>query len=116
LRFVPNRPTTEQVEARFLGSLETVTDGDLGYSLKGLVNVPLSDQFALRASGFYRFDDGFIDSVGNNPVPSLTTPGVDIIDGTMVAENINTVDTYGGRISALWEPSEKFSLLLAAQT
>jgi outer membrane receptor protein involved in Fe transport len=116
LRFVPNRPTTEQVEARFLGSLETVTDGDLGYSLKGLVNVPLSDSFALRASGFYRYDDGFIDSIGNNPVPSLTTPGVDIIDGTMVAENINTADTYGGRIAALWEPSEKFSLLLAAQT
>jgi outer membrane receptor protein involved in Fe transport len=116
LRYVPNRPTAESFEARFLGSLETVTDGDLGYTLKGLVNVPLSDQFALRASGFYRFDDGFIDSIGNNPVPSLTTPGLDIIDGTMVAENINTADTYGGRISALWEPSEKFSLLLAAQT
>jgi outer membrane receptor protein involved in Fe transport len=46
----------------------------------------------------------------------LTSPGVDIIDGTMVAENINTTDTYGGRFSALYEPSEKFSLLLAAQT
>ncbi len=116
LRFVPNRPTVEGFEARFLGSLETVTDGDLGYSLKGLVNVPLSDQFALRASGFYRSDDGFIDSIGNNPVPSLTTPGLAIIDGTMVADNINTDDTYGGRISALYEPSENFSLLLAAQT
>ncbi len=116
LRFVPNRPTSEAFEARFLGSLETVEDGDLGYSLKGLVNVPLSDQFALRASGFYRFDDGFIDSIGNNPVPSLTTPGVNIIAGTMVEENINTADTFGGRISALYEPSEKFSLLLAAQT
>jgi len=116
LRFVPNRPTAESFEARFLGSLETVTDGDLGYTLKGLINVPLSDSFALRASGFYRFDDGFIDSIGNNPVPSLTTPGLDIIDGTMVAENINTVDSFGGRLAALWEPSEKFSLLLTAQT
>jgi outer membrane receptor protein involved in Fe transport len=116
LRYVPNRPSAESFEARFQGSLETVTDGDLGYSLKGLVNVPLSDQFALRASGFYRFDDGFIDSIGNNPVPSLTTPGLAIIDGTMVEENINTADTFGGRISALYEPSDKFSLLLAAQT
>ena len=116
LRYVPNRPSVESFEARIRGSLETVTDGDLGYSLKGLVNVPLSDHFALRASGFYRFDDGFIDSIGNNPVPSLTTPGLAIIDGTMVEENINTADTFGGRISALYEPSEKFSLLLAAQT
>ena len=29
---------------------------------------------AVRASGFYRFDDGFIDSIGNNPIPSLTDP------------------------------------------
>jgi len=80
-----------------------------------MVNAPLGDQWALRASGFYRFDDGFIDSIGNEPVPSLTTPGVNIIPGTMVAENINTIDSYGGRLALLYEPSDKFSLYLTAQ-
>ena len=115
-KFVPNQPTTKEIEARFLGSLETVEDGGLGYSLKGLVNVPLSDQFALRASGFYRFDDGFIDSIGNNPIPSLTTPGVNIIDGTLVEKNINSDDTFGGRVSVLYAPSHRFSLTVMAQT
>ncbi len=54
--------------------------------MTGLVNVPLSDTVALRASGFYRFDDGFIDSIGNNPIPSLTNPAVNIVDGTLVEE------------------------------
>ena len=116
LKYVPNRPTTQGLDARFLGRLETVDNGGLGYSLNALVNVPLSDQWAIRASGFYRSDDGFIDSIGNNPVPSLTTPGVNVVDGTMVADNINTIDSYGGRFAALYEPSKKFSLLLTAQT
>jgi outer membrane receptor protein involved in Fe transport len=80
-----------------------------------MVNLPVSDQWAVRASGFYRFDDGFIDSIGNNPIPSLTTPGVNVVDGTLVAEDINTIDTYGGRFAALYKPSDKFSLTLVAQ-
>ncbi|MCJ7753332.1 MAG: TonB-dependent receptor, partial [Thermoanaerobaculales bacterium] len=114
-RYVMNAPSTEGVEARVLGSLETVEDGGLGYSFKGMVNLPVSDQWAVRASGFYRFDDGFVDSIGNNPIPSLTTPGVNVVDGTLVADNINTIDTYGGRFAALFKPSDTFSLTLAAQ-
>lgn len=113
-KYITNAPTTTGVEARFLGSTETVQDGGLGYSLKGLVNVPLSDQFALRASGFYRSDDGFINSIGNNPIPSLTTPGVNIVDGTVVEDRINSLDSFGGRISALYAPSKVFSLTLTA--
>jgi outer membrane receptor protein involved in Fe transport len=113
-KYITNAPTTTGVEARFLGSTETVQDGGLGYSLKGLVNMPLSDQFALRASGFYRSDDGFINSIGNNPIPSLTTPGVNIVDGTVVEDRINSLDSFGGRISALYAPSKAFSLTLTA--
>ena len=114
-RYIMNEPSTAWVEARLLGSVETVEDGDLGYSLKGMVNLPVSDQWAVRASGFLRFDDGFIDSIGNNPIPSLTTPGVNVVDGTLVEEGLNTVDTFGGRVAALFKPSDTFSLTLAAQ-
>ena len=114
-KYVMNAPSTEGVEARVLGSVETVDGGGLGYSFKGMVNLPVSDQWAVRASGFYRYDDGYIDSIGNNPIPSLTTPGVNVVDGTLVLEDINTVDTYGGRFAALFKPSDTFSLTLAAQ-
>lgn len=115
LKYVMSRPTTTGFEARVLGTSETSEGGGPGYSLKGLANVPLGARFALRASGFYRSDDGFIDSIGNNPIASLTNPAITIIGGTRVARNINTGTSSGGRVSGLYEPSDKFSLLLTAQ-
>jgi outer membrane receptor protein involved in Fe transport len=115
MKYVPHRPSTERFEARFLGSAETLSDGDPGYSLTGVVNVPLSDKAAIRANGFYRFDGGFIDSIGNNPIPSLTNPAVNVVGGTIVADGLNSLDRFGGRFAALFKPSEKVSVNLAAQ-
>jgi outer membrane receptor protein involved in Fe transport len=115
MKYVPNRPNPERFEARLLGSAETVDNGDPGYSLTGLVNVPLGETLALRATGFYRFDSGFIDSIGNNPIPSLTNPGINVVDGTIVEDGLNSLDRFGGRIAALFKPSDRFSLNLAAQ-
>jgi outer membrane receptor protein involved in Fe transport len=112
LKYVYNQPNTEEFEARVQGSVETVEDGDVGYSVTGAVNVPVNDQFAIRASGFYRFDDGFIDSIGNNPIASLTDPMINIFDGTRVESGLNSLDTFGGRISALFKPTDDFSLNL----
>jgi outer membrane receptor protein involved in Fe transport len=115
MKFVPNLPSTDRFEARFLGSAEAVADGDPGYSLTGLVNVPLSEKVAVRASGFYRFDSGFIDSIGNNPIPSLTNPAINVVDGTIVADGLDSLDKFGGRVAALFQPSDKVSVNLAVQ-
>jgi len=115
LKFVPNRPRNDRFEARLLGSAETVDNGDPGYSLTGMANVPLGAKAAVRASGFYRSDSGFIDSIGNNPVPSLATPGVNVIGGTRVANGLNALDRFGGRLAVLVEPSKRFSVTVGAQ-
>jgi outer membrane receptor protein involved in Fe transport len=112
IKYVPNRPSTERFEARFMGGAETVSHGDPGYNLTGVVNAPLSDKAALRASGFYRFDSGFINSIGNNPVPSLTNPGVNVISGTKIEDGLNSLDRFGGRLALLLKPSDKFSVNL----
>ena len=115
LKFVPNRPRADRFQARLLGSAETVDNGDPGYSLTGMANVPLGAKAAVRASGFYRSDSGFIDSIGNNPVPSLATPGVNVIGGTRVANGLNALDRFGGRLAVLVEPSKRFSVTVGAQ-
>jgi len=115
MKYVPNRPNPERFEARFLGSAETVENGDPGYSVTGLVNLPLGDKLAVRASGFYRFDSGFIDSIGNNPVPSLTNPAINVVAGTRVVDGLNSLDRFGGRLAALFKPSEKFSVTFGVQ-
>jgi hypothetical protein len=80
-----------------------------------MANVPLGAKAAFRASGFYRSDSGFIDSIGNNPVPSLANPGVNVIGGTRIAEGLNALDRLGGRFALLVEPSKRFSVTVGAQ-
>lgn len=100
LKFATNLPQTESFESRVRVGAETVEDGEVGYSGAGMVNVPLSETFALRGVGYYRELGGFVDSIG--------TAGSD------VAEDINASQSYGGRLSALFAPSDSFSLRLTA--
>ncbi|HEX2140562.1 MAG TPA: TonB-dependent receptor [Woeseiaceae bacterium] len=114
LRFVTNAPSTEAFEFRAQAGIEDVESGGLGWSARSLVNVPLSENFAVRASGFYRFDDGFIDSIGNNPIPSLTDPANNIVDGSQLIDDLNETDTFGGRVSGLFDTGAGFTAEVTA--
>lgn len=100
LKFVTNQPDTTQFEARAKTAVETTKGGDESYLGSALINIPLGDKLAVRASSFYRDFGGFIDSIG--------TAGAD------VERNINGAKSYGGRGSILFEPSETFSVQLSA--
>ena len=86
--------------ARGRASVETTKGGDVSYMGSAVVNAPLSDTLALRASGFYRDIGGFIDSIGTG--------------GSDIDKNINSSKSYGGRVSALFKPSDAFSIQLGA--
>ncbi|MDH3362381.1 MAG: TonB-dependent receptor [Gammaproteobacteria bacterium] len=116
LKYVPNAPSTDGFKARIKASAEDVDGADTGTSVTGALNIPASDTVAIRASGFYRKDEGYVNSIGNNPIPSLTDPNNNVVDGTLVIEGLNSVDTTGGRLAVLFKPSETFSLTLAAHT
>ena len=100
LRFVTNEPSTDRLQVRGRASLEDVKNGELGWSTNLMVNAPLSDNIAFRASGYYRQNPGFIDSIG--------TGGSDIDD------DINDSASYGGRASLLFRPSSSSSIRLTA--
>lgn len=114
IKYVANEPSTEAFEGRVQATGEDVEGGGTGYAATGVINIPMSDTVALRASGFYRSDEGFIDSIGNNPILFFADPGIVIEDGTRVEDDLNSVNTSGGRVSVLFEPSENFSLNLTA--
>ena len=100
IKYVTAAPDTTKVEARARGGVETVEGGDLSYMGSAMVNLPVSDTLAIRASGFYRDMAGFIDSIG--------------VNGSDVAKDINGYKSYGGRVSALFKPTEDFSVRLTA--
>jgi iron complex outermembrane receptor protein len=97
IKYVTVDPSTKGFSGRLEAGVNGVDNGSgAGYNFRGSVNVPVSDTLAVRASGFTRKDPGYID----NPV--LGTKGV----------NDQTVS--GGRVSALWRPSDIVSLKLSA--
>lgn len=119
IKYVSNEPSTEGFEGKAQTSYEDVSGGEAGYNATGVLNMPAGENFAARVSGFYRHSGGYVDSIGNNPIPAIILdpgqPQVNIVDGTRVEKNINGSDVSGGRLSALLKPSENFSLDLSVR-
>ena len=97
IKFVTVDPSTDGVSGNVqMGTSSVYNGAGLGYSVRGGVNVPLSDTVAIRASGFTREDPGYID------------------DPALHSEGVNEGHAAGGRLAALWRPSDVLSLKLSA--
>ena len=123
LKYVPNAPRLDHFEVRAQAGLEDTKGGGVGYNSAGVINAPLGQKAAVRVSGFYRKDHGYIDSIGNNPIfslpelfPGFPNPPLPIVElgRTLVAENINDRKSFGGRASFLFEPTSDVSVRLTA--
>jgi iron complex outermembrane receptor protein len=100
VKFVTNAPDLSGFAMRARLGAATVDGGKVSYRSNLVVNTPISDTVALRMSGSYQKEPGFIDSVG--------TAGSDI------ERDINGARNYGGRASLLYKPSSTFDLRLSA--
>lgn len=91
IRIITNEPDTKKLAVLLDGTVAGVTDGGTDYSAKGMVNIPVSDTFAVRATGYYTRNAGFIDNV---------------VSGQ---KNYNSDKVYGGRIGAKWQPTDRLT-------
>jgi outer membrane receptor protein involved in Fe transport len=124
LRFIPNSPQLDT----FTGSLEASgsklahSDGT-GYSLKGMVNIPLGDVVAFRAAARYDYQPGWINVFGpeartNNTlygVPLLADPANPVNSSPIYLNrnDWNWQKAFTGRASLLFKPTEAFSAEVA---
>jgi len=88
LRYITNQPKLGVTEGVVEANINTVDEGDIGYHLKGAVNMPVGETLALRAVIYATHYAGFIDAVG-----------------PAGGKNVNDGSRAGGRISLLWEPT-----------
>jgi iron complex outermembrane receptor protein len=95
IRYITNQPRTDKFEATVEGNVNLVDGDDIGWHIKGAVNVPLGDKFAARAVGYYTEYGGFIDALG---------------EGGSVRKNVNDGKRYGGRLSLAFTPTEDISI------
>jgi iron complex outermembrane recepter protein len=124
LRIIPNSPQLDtwagSVEAS--GSRLAHSDGT-GYTVKGMLNVPLGDVLAFRASAKYAYEPGWIDVYGveqrtNNGlygVPLLADPSDPVNSSPIYTshDDWNYQRTFSGRASLLWKPLEALSVEVA---
>ncbi|MGY4395425.1 iron complex outermembrane receptor protein [Sphingomonas sp. UYAg733] len=100
LKFVTNAPDTAKFSLRAKGGAETTRGGEVSYNGAAMVNVPLGDTLAIRASGYYRRIGGYVDSIGTA--------------GSRIDNAVNWAKVYGGRASLLFRPTQNLSIQLSA--
>jgi outer membrane receptor protein involved in Fe transport len=97
IKYVTADPSTDAFSGRVEAGLSTLHHGPgVGYNVSAAVNIPVTDTFAVRASGFSREEPGYVENVRTGQ------------------QGINKAEIAGTHLSALWRPSEQFSLKLSA--
>lgn len=87
VNMIPAKPKL----GRFDGELQGEVGNFSSTRLRGMINVPLGDNFAIRGAGAWTKRDGFDVNTLNNT-------------------RVNGRDLWSTRLSALWEPSDKFRI------
>ncbi|MGN6516226.1 MAG: TonB-dependent receptor [Rhizomicrobium sp.] len=92
IKYVTNRPDPSGFDASVEVGATDVAHGGSGASARGMVNLPIGDSFAVRGVFFYQRTPGYIDNTFTGQ------------------RNIDHLKSEGGRVSALWQASDKFSV------
>lgn len=94
LRIITNKPDTTAFSSWVDLGVNTVSDGDVGYAVSGMVNFPLSqDRVALRLVGFLEEEAGYVDNI------LATSPGGTFDNSDMVDEDVNSSTNSGARVA-----------------
>ena len=104
LRYITNKPDPAAFTTDVALDAYTVDEGDEGYEVSGVVNIPLGETIALRVVGFSARDAGFIDNVLG------TSLGGDFDNAELVDDDINDVEYMGGRAALRWFPNESWTV------
>lgn len=124
LRIIPNSPELNKFSGTVEASGDTLAHSSgTGYTVSGMVNIPMGDSVAFRASAKYAYEPGFINVYGllartNNGlsgVPLLANPNDPVNSSPIYSSRSdwNFQKTFTGRASLLWKPNEKFSAEVA---
>ncbi len=106
LHYVTNKPDVSGFSSEVSAEIGTTTGGSESYDISSWVNIPLTDNFAMRAVGFWSEEGGYVDNVFGEDMFGFK-------DNANVAEDDqNIYRTEGGRLSGLWTINEDWNLLM----
>jgi len=99
IRIITNKPEMGVTAGRVDGEINMVDHGGVGGNIEGMINLPIGDRVAFRASAFWQRDTGFIDNVfGQRTYVAPDPADNQSFDNSCCLEkNYNDLKTYGGR-------------------
>ena len=106
LAYVTNKPNNNGFSSSLDLELGTTKGGSESYDASGWINIPVSENFALRAVGFYGDEGGFVDNVLG---PTLVG---EADNAEFAEEDQNSYRQMGGRLSGLWTINPKWNALV----
>ena len=106
MRYITKKPHHEGVGGNVELRYGMTDDGGDSYDLSGILNVPIvEDVLAVRAVGYTSHDGGYVDNVLGSSLAG------NFDNSAVVEEDFNEYDVDGGRIAALWNVTEDWSIL-----
>jgi outer membrane receptor protein involved in Fe transport len=116
IRFVQNAPDPRGFDAKVEAGLsDTEHTHALNEEIKGMLNLPITDTFAVRFNASSTNDAGFINQPNLYVLNSAGAP-VAGAGGAPETTDVNGVNSYQyrtARLSALWKPNEDFRAQLS---
>lgn len=95
MRILQKGPDLNDFDTSVLVDLGLTGSDSVRQRYNAMVNIPIvNDRLAVRAVGFYRHEEGYLDNVGTG------------------VKNSNTLVDYGGRVVLKWQPTERLSIKL----
>src|SRR6056300_302727 len=114
IRYIPNRPDFDDTTVNLRGELyQNSESDDLSSDMGFTLNLPLSDNLALRAS-IDRYDDaGFIDQPFIVKEPGVSEPDSPRgSDQLAPQKDVNTQESVTGKIALRWQPTDMLDATL----
>lgn len=97
MRILTKSPDLNSFDRSALVDLGLTGSDSFRQRYNAMINVPIiADTLAVRAVGFYRHEEGYLDNVGTG------------------IHNSNTLVDWGGRVVALYKPTDRLSVRLLA--
>ncbi|WP_254305736.1 TonB-dependent receptor [Sphingopyxis sp. BSNA05] len=97
MRIITRAPDLDDFEASVSADLALTGSSSVRQRYNAMINIPImTDELGLRATGYYRNEDGWVDNIGTG------------------VNDSNSLEAYGGRVSLLMQPSDRMKVRLLA--
>jgi iron complex outermembrane recepter protein len=95
LRIITNKPELEEFSGQLDFGVDSVEEGDIGYTVEGYGNFPIGERAALRVVGWHVEQAGYIDNVFRTI--TFEGAGITVDNADLVEEDFNDTTTTGAR-------------------